>query len=170
MTPFYLVDSDVLIRSKNDHYAFDFCPGFWDWLIQMNAAGRVFSVEAVLHELRKGKDDLAAWVRGSGAPMFLEPDADCVRSFGEISTWVRACGDYDEAACNEFLQKADYFLVGHALAHGGTVVTHEVRSNSRKRVKIPDACDAMGVRQVSVWDMLRETGACFVAGAATVSV
>ena len=25
----YLLDSDVFIRAKNDHYGFDFCPGFW---------------------------------------------------------------------------------------------------------------------------------------------
>jgi len=34
----YLLDSDVLIRAKNDHYGFDFCPGFWDWLEAANAA------------------------------------------------------------------------------------------------------------------------------------
>ena len=25
----YLLDSDVFIRAKNDHYGFDFCPAFW---------------------------------------------------------------------------------------------------------------------------------------------
>ena len=28
----YLLDSDVFIRAKNDHYGFDLCPGFWEWL------------------------------------------------------------------------------------------------------------------------------------------
>ncbi len=30
----YLLDSDVFIRAKRDHYGFDFCPAFWDWLEQ----------------------------------------------------------------------------------------------------------------------------------------
>ena len=28
----YLLDSDVFIRAKNDHYGFDFCSAFWAWL------------------------------------------------------------------------------------------------------------------------------------------
>ena len=30
----YFLDSDVFIRAKNLHYGFDFCPAFWDWLVQ----------------------------------------------------------------------------------------------------------------------------------------
>jgi hypothetical protein len=44
----YLLDADVFIRAKNLHYGLDFCPAFWDWLIQSNADGVVFSVEARL--------------------------------------------------------------------------------------------------------------------------
>ena len=35
MTP-YLLDANVFIQAKNLHYGFDFCPAFWDWLIQQN--------------------------------------------------------------------------------------------------------------------------------------
>ncbi len=54
----YLIDADVLIRAKNLHYAFDLCPGFWDWLVTANGNGRVFSIEKVLDELRAGSE---AW-------------------------------------------------------------------------------------------------------------
>jgi len=33
-----------------------------------------------------------------------------------------------------FFQVADYYLVAHALSHGITIVTHEVPSDSRKRL------------------------------------
>ena len=36
----YLLDSDTLIRSKNDAYRFDFCPGFWTWLDKESGAGQ----------------------------------------------------------------------------------------------------------------------------------
>jgi len=38
----YLLDSDVFIRAKNDHYGFDFCPGFWEWLDHATASGAVY--------------------------------------------------------------------------------------------------------------------------------
>ena len=41
----YLLDADVFIRAKNLHYGFDFCPGFWDWLVDSNERGSVFSIE-----------------------------------------------------------------------------------------------------------------------------
>ena len=52
----YLLDADVFIRAKNLHYGLDFCPGFWDWLIENNSAGTVFSVEKVGDEVQAVAD------------------------------------------------------------------------------------------------------------------
>ena len=57
----YLLDADVLIRAKNLHYGFDFCPAFWQWLIERNADGTVFSVENVDDEVRAIADVLSGW-------------------------------------------------------------------------------------------------------------
>jgi len=56
----YLLDSDVFIRAKNDHYGFDICPGFWNWLEESNTVGAVHSIEAVYNELILGGDDLSS--------------------------------------------------------------------------------------------------------------
>lgn len=45
----YLLDSDVFIRAKNDHFGFDFCPAFWDWLVLADNEGTVAS----LHRVRR---------------------------------------------------------------------------------------------------------------------
>ena len=50
----YLLDADVFIRAKNDHYSFDTVPGFWDWLHNANARGDVFSIQRVRDELLAG--------------------------------------------------------------------------------------------------------------------
>ena len=55
----YLLDADVFIRAKNLHYGFDFCPAFWDWLIQQSQGGQVYSIEKVGDELLAGDDELA---------------------------------------------------------------------------------------------------------------
>ena len=55
----YLLDANVFIQAKNLHYGMDFCPAFWDWLIQANAAKQVFSIEKVGDEIQPAVDELA---------------------------------------------------------------------------------------------------------------
>jgi hypothetical protein len=55
----YLLDTNVFIQAKNLHYGFDFCPAFWEWLIEQHERGRVHSVEKVGDELAAGADELA---------------------------------------------------------------------------------------------------------------
>jgi hypothetical protein len=132
----YLLDSDVLIQAKNMHYGFDFCPAFWDWLLEANAAERVFSVQKVAEELRDGGDELAEWVKQRDTAFFLEPDDKVVASLGTTSRWATNAPLYERAAVNAFLQTADYFLVAHAHAYEHVVVTHEAsRPDSRKVIK-----------------------------------
>ncbi len=50
----YLLDANVLIQAKNLHYGLDFCPAFWDWLVENNTAGRVFSIDKVADEIAAG--------------------------------------------------------------------------------------------------------------------
>ena len=57
----YLIDANVLIQAKNLHYGFDFCPGFWDWLVEQNRTGKVASIQKVADELHAGADELADW-------------------------------------------------------------------------------------------------------------
>ena len=50
----------------------------------------------------------------------------------------------------------------HAPANGDVVVTHEIRSEVVKKIKIPDVCDAMEVESVGVFQMLSACGVRFV--------
>ena len=69
----YFLDADVLIRAKNLHYGFDFCPAFWEWLIRQNKIGRLYSIERVGEELLAGTDELADWARERGERLLLAP-------------------------------------------------------------------------------------------------
>ena len=92
---------------------------------------------------------------------FLSPDATLLSSLSTVSAWATG-QSYEPAAVSTFLLVADYYLVGHALAHGHTVVTHEVASTSKKRIKIPDACLGLGIKHVSPYEMLRTERARFI--------
>jgi hypothetical protein len=160
----YLLDANVFIQAKNLHYGLDFCPAFWEWLIASNAAGVVFSIEKVGDEIEAGGDDLSAWARERGSAVFLRPDAAILPALGAVSAWANG-QNYEPAAVSTFLQVADYYLVAHALAHGYTVVTHEIPSDSRKRIKIPNACIGVGLKFMTPYEMLRVERAKFVLAA-----
>lgn len=161
----YLLDANVFIEAKNRHYGFDFCPAFWDWLVDRNGAGTVLSVAEVGGELTRGRDELAEWVTARGSDFFLDPpDPGMGPALAVVSAWVVNRG-YVPAAVNAFLGDPDYYLIGHALAEHLVVVTHEVASTSIKKVKIPDVCKGVGVEVVSPFDMLRNEGARFRLGA-----
>ena len=157
----YLLDANVFIQAKNLHYGLDFCPAFWDWLVVSNQAGLAFSIESVGDEIQAGADDLSTWAAQRGPGFFLVPDAAMLSALGQVSTWATGQG-YDPVAVNTFLQVADYYLVAFALAHGHTVVTHEIPSNSTKRVKIPNACIGLGIKCMTPYQMLRIERARFV--------
>ncbi len=60
------------------------------------------------------------------------------------------------------MDSADPFLVGAAASLGAMVVTQETPAgNSRKKVKIPDACEFLGVSWEHTFDMMRSLGARF---------
>ena len=93
----YLLDANVLIQAKNLHYGFDFCPAFWDWLIENNIAKRVFSVEKVGDEINAGDDELADWALNRGAGFFLKPDAAILpavlRKYFRLCSGISSCAN-----------------------------------------------------------------------------
>jgi hypothetical protein len=159
----YLLDANVFIQAKNLHYGIDFCPAFWDWLIERNATGLVFSIEKVSDEIYSGSDELSAWAAQRGPAFFLKPDKALLPALGSISQWATSQA-YEPAAVSTFLQVADYYLVAHAFAHRHTVVTHEVPSASTRKIKIPNACIGLGVKCMTPFAMLRHERARFVLG------
>ncbi|MEW6513362.1 MAG: DUF4411 family protein [Pseudomonadota bacterium] len=160
----YLLDANVFIQAKNLHYGIDFCPAFWDWLIRENVAGKVLSIEKVGDELQAGDDDLAVWADGVGEVFFIPPDNAVLPALARVSVWANGQG-YSPAAVATFLQVADYWLVAHALAHGHTIVTHEVPAETVRKIKIPNACIGLGIHCVTPYEMLRRERARFVLGA-----
>lgn len=160
----YLLDANVFIQAKNLHYGLDFCPAFWNWLIEKNAEGRVFNIDKVADEIAAGADELTLWMREQDDGLFRQTHPLVVAEFGKVSTWVMGQG-YEPAAINTFLQVADFYLIAHALAEKHVVVTHEVPANSIKRVKIPNVCAGLGLRFMTPYEMLRREQARFVLAA-----
>ena len=153
----YLLDTNIFIQAKNLHYGFDFCPAFWDWLVVQNGRGKVASVEKVADELLVGRDDLSAWARERGSGFFLKPDGGVVDALRTVSMWAIG-GEYRPDAVSTFLRLADCWLIAQALAYKHIVVTHEVSAGTARKIKIPDACDALGLRCMTPYTKVRDAG------------
>jgi hypothetical protein len=158
----YLIDTDIFIAAKNLHYGMDFCPAFWDWLVQTNRKGKLLSIGAVYDDLAEGEDDLATWARDRGNGFFASPAESDLAALGQVTRWINDHQTYTPAAKQAFLGCSDYFVVSQALAGGHTVITHEKPENSVHRVKIPSVCVALKMRYMTPWQMLRTERARFV--------
>lgn len=158
----YALDANVFIQAHRLHYGFDFHPGFWDWIDREHQAGMAISIKPVLEELKGHQDELSAWASARGS-LFADIDDKTLASMHLLAEWVQGPGlPYSQAARQEFLGKADYFLVAFAHAHGYLVVTHEVSNEAgKKRVKIPEACTAIGVSSLKPHELLRQQKAVF---------
>ena len=155
----YWIDSSVLTEGKKGPYGFDIAPRFWRLLDDLIAAGRITCPITVYDELRDAPDELREWTqsrRQSG--LFVEPDAGVQQAFTTIVEYVMTHYP-DNQARRRFLDRADPWLIAHATAQGGAVVTLERRvASTSAQVMIPNVCDHFGIRCITTYDMLRELG------------
>lgn len=144
----YLFDSNTFMEAARLYYSFDLAPGFWEWLVSEPMRERIGSVEAVKDEISAGEGDLVDWAQEEAPADFWRPVSEAtLKAATALAEWAADPGHaYTQAAVDEFLGKADFWIVAEAMATGSTVVTREVSApNSKKAIKIPDACAAFGV-------------------------
>lgn len=156
----FLVDTNIFVDAHRRYYGFDIVPSFWKFLDQQFASYDLVSIKPVLEELKAGNDALADWAKNR--PLFFkEIDDATIQAMIQIADWVEG-QSYTQSAVDEFLSVADFYLVAFAAAHCHTVVTHEQPSpGAKKRVLIPNVCDAFGVRYVDTFQIIRTFGASF---------
>ncbi|MBU2827449.1 MAG: DUF4411 family protein [Acidithiobacillus ferriphilus] len=162
----YLLDANTFIEAKRRYYAFDICPGFWNALLANHDGRRLWSIDQVRDELlRGGADELTQWVdaRVPGSLFLPTADGTVIQNFALMMTWVQNQPQFIPAAKAEFASVADGWLAAYAKARGYTVITHEVaRPDARKRVPLPNVCDAFGVPYNDTFNMLRDFGSRFI--------
>lgn len=159
----YVIDANCFVEANQRFYRFDFCPGFWEWLLQQNAAGYLHSIMVIKKELQDGNDDLARWARQRNDGFFLPcDDAKTLECVKRLSEWANTA-DFTAQAKAEFMGSVDLRLVAYAMAHGHTIVTHErLNPHQRNKVKIPKACEYFNVPYTDLFDLLGKSGVEFV--------
>lgn len=154
----YIFDTNIFIRSKHE-LPVDVWPTFWREIAGLIQSGQIFSSIKVKEEIERGGDELTDWMRNNVVPNFYIPiEQDVLRKYADVTNWANT-RSYTLNAVNEFASVADSYLVATAAAKGLTLVTFETPDpNCKKRVKIPDACVAMGVNYCDLNTALRNLG------------
>lgn len=155
----YLFDTNIFIRSKNE-MPVDIWPTFWMRIAELIRDGKIFTTEKVKEEIERGKDELTQWMKENETLGFYCPiDGDVLRKYSEVQNWARNTNRFTQVALDDFARIADAYLVATAAAKGWTLVTYETPDPyCRKRVKIPDACNALGVRVCDLNTAFKELG------------
>ena len=158
--PAYVLDADVFMTAARSYYAFDVAPAFWDGLVREASNGRVLSIDRVKEEIQRGKDDLVKWANGTFNTWFAgTAEEDIITAYREIMNWAQGQSQFFDYAKDEFAKGADGWLVAYAKAKGYAVVTNEkFEAAVRRRIKIPNACQAFGITCIDTFELLRVLG------------
>jgi hypothetical protein len=153
----YLFDADSLILANRHDFPIQTDPGtFWGFLENMGNQGQIRIPEAVFDEIGRRDDDLSNWL-SLRRPIFLVPTIDALPHIRQV---LDAYGPLTDVDLEELNEKADPYLVAHALVLGATVVTNEAshpNTTSPLNKHIPDICSCLGVTCIRyprfLWEM-----------------
>ena len=143
---YHWLDSNVFIQAANGPYSFTLAPTFWNWLLASTTAGKIRTPVSVHAELLQHKDQLSRWVKmHRSCGLFVNPSAEIQALVGRIGVVVQS--KYESAQSKKFMSGADPWVIAHAIADRGVVVTHEVLGGDGcKEVKIPNICRDFSVK------------------------
>lgn len=160
----YLIDTNIFIESARRFYAFDICPGFWEFLEQCSQTDSVKSISKVYDELTSDNSNLQDFkeqLKNKG--FFLSIENIDPESYTKISQELQTM-QYTPKAIQDFSSGADFFLVALAYQESYTIVTHEAKSgnNARNTIKIPNVCERLNISCIDVAEFLRNEQARLV--------
>ena len=151
---FYSFDTSAFINGRRDMLRPTFLPGLWERVESMIAAGSIRSVDEVERELSQQDDEIHRWAKAQ-AGLFVPIEVDVQRETRNIlAEHPKLVG------IGSGRSGADPFVVALGRARADVVVTEETR-RSIERPKIPDVCDAIGVRCIGLVDFVEEQGWTF---------
>ena len=153
--PFYSFDTSSLLNGRRDLLPPKTFPGVWENIEAAIANGQVRSIDLVRDELSAMEDDVHRWAR-TQPHLFVELEEDVQRAARVVLQEHQKLIGVGSGRSG-----ADPFVVALAMARGGVVVTEEVPSHSLAKPKIPDVCQALGIRSVSLIGYVQEQGWVF---------
>lgn len=151
----FCLDANVLIEAWNKYYSPDLCADYWDLLNEFGKKEIIFLPSMVYTEIIRTEDNLSKWLKQSKIPKY------------EVTEKVTTCLQeiYSKDPNHETLVDntkgrsiADPWVIAHAMSENAIVVTKEekITASNTTKIKIPNVCDAMNVKYINDFQMIRE--------------
>ena len=153
----YLLDANTLIRANGDYYPIVRIPQFWDWLINCGRTGLVKIPNEIADEVTRGTDDVSDWLKSPDARDALRLNEDVDPDILRRVVYDGYAPDLNDSELEQI--GMDPFLIAYAIASADrTVVTkeHSRPKSLRQNRKVPDVCDALGVRWLTAFAFYKE--------------
>jgi len=145
----YVLDTNVFINMQR-LYPPDVVSSLWVKMAELIDDGIAISCSEVFDELSIGSDDLIEWVKLRGNS-FVISDASVQEEVRDILLKHPNLVVGTRKANN-----ADPFVIALAKKTRCTLVSDETRAGANNPVKIPNVCDAYGIKLIKFVDFLRE--------------
>lgn len=150
MSVIYCVDTSAWLDGWARDYPQDVFPSLWDKLAECVAGGILRCSEEVYVELEKKDDGLHHWLMAR-KEVLVSLDEAIQRIASEL---LEAHPRLVDTHRNR--SQADPFVIATAIHLGAVVVTGEKPRGKLDVPKIPDVCEARGIRCITFLEMLRE--------------
>jgi len=146
----YSIDTSSLIQGFRKIFPYEIVPTFWNkHLPSLIDSGELRATEVVRWELEEQDDELLNWVAGFG-DLFIDLDEAVQKRVKEILR------DHPRLV-HRGRSTADPFVIALAETTDGCAVVCE-ENRKPTAPKMPDVCDARGVRCIRLLDLVRDKG------------
>jgi hypothetical protein len=130
---------------------------FWGFLSEKLDEGRIKSSIMVYKELTEGTDYLSQWCKSRRKNgLALKPSKAVQACMTIIAQHV--VNKYGSRLAAPFLNGGDAWIIAHAMADGGVVVTQESERSKGSKVKVPTVCKELNVPCIDTYRMIRDLG------------
>lgn len=150
----YSLDSDAIINAWRD-YPIENFPKIWEWIEKMGNEGVLGLSEVVFKELEKGGDECFDWFRKRKHAFVVSNDATVQKEL------QRLVNSYSNFGLVTGKNEGDPYVVALAIVNDCLVVTNESMSNNMNGPKVPDVCNAEGIKWIKFVDVIRREGIRF---------
>jgi hypothetical protein len=165
----YWLDANIFITAKNSIYAFEVNTTLWAWLDSQLRAKVVMSPARVYREIMEFKKDdpLKQWaITRKDVGLCAEPGKEVSHCLTAIANYLYTTTipgkkskkselRYKPAQVEVFSRGADAFVIAHAMACKGTVVTFESdHCPDSQKIRIPDICAHFQVPCINLRQLL----------------
>lgn len=146
----FCVDTSGWLDGWQRHYPPDVFATLWIELDARVKSAEIVSSEEVYVELAKKSDELHDWIRDRKemlVPLSEQIQQRAVQLLVEHPRLVDTLRGRS---------KADPFVIATAMERNAVVVTGEIVTGKMDKPRIPDVCQAKGIRCISFLQMIRE--------------